>query len=124
MIIADISIEPGVTTVQQIPASYNTFLYVLKGSVKVGTDEQLLNQDQVGWLDLVDDNGESNVPLSAGENGVRFVLYAGKPTGEHIVSHGPFIADSTEDIARLYQEYRRGRMNHISTVPNDQRILL
>jgi redox-sensitive bicupin YhaK (pirin superfamily) len=124
MIIADINIEPGVTTVQDIPASYNTFLYVLKGSVKVGTDEQLLNQDQVGWLDLVNDNGASNVQLSAGENGVRFVLYAGKPTGELIVSHGPFIADSTEDIARLYQEYKRGKMNHISTVPQDQRILL
>jgi redox-sensitive bicupin YhaK (pirin superfamily) len=124
MIIADISIEPGITTIQQIPASYNTFLYVLKGSAKVGNDEKLLNQDQVGWLDLLEYNEQSNLQLTAGENGVRFVLYAGKPTGEHIVSHGPFIADSSEDIARLYQEYRKGKMKHISTVPQDQRILL
>jgi len=62
--------------------------------------------------------------LTSGEAGVRFVLYSGKPTGEPIVSHGPFIADSSEDIARLYNEYRQGKMKHISTVPQNQRIFL
>src|SRR6476660_8118097 len=124
MIVADITIEAGVSTVQQIPANYNTFLYLIKGSVKVGESDRLLNQDQVGWLDLQTDTAQSDVELAAGENGVRFVLYAGKPTGDNIVSHGPFIADSLEDIQRLYQEYRRGKMKHISTVPQSQRILL
>jgi redox-sensitive bicupin YhaK (pirin superfamily) len=124
MIVADISIDAGVSTVQQIPANYNTFLYVIKGNVKVGENEKLLNQDQVGLLDLPGDAAQSDVELAAGENGVRFVLYAGKPTGDNIVSHGPFIADSLEDIQRLYQEYRRGKMKHISTVPQSRRILL
>ena len=124
MIVADITIEAGVSTVQQIPANYNTFLYVIKGSVKVGESDKLLNQDQVGWLDLQTDTAQSEMELTAGENGVRFILYAGKPTGDNIVSHGPFIADSLEDIQRLYQEYRRGKMKHISTVPEGQRILL
>jgi quercetin 2,3-dioxygenase len=124
MIIADITIEAGVTTVQQLPANYNTFLYVIKGSVKVGEDEKQLSQDQVGWLDLFSDNASSDLKLIAGEDGVRFVLYAGKPLGENIVSYGPFIADSSEDIKRLYQEYRDGKMKHISTVPESQKILL
>jgi len=83
-----------------------------------------LNQYQVGWLDLFGAVTLSELTLSAGEEGVRFVLYAGKPTGESIFSYGPFIADSSEDIQRLYQEYRQGRMKHISTVPESQRILL
>ena len=124
MIGADIIIDAGVSTVQQIPANYNTFLYVINGNVKVGENEKLLNQDQVGLLDLPGDTAQSDLELTAGENGVRFVLYAGKPTGDNIVSHGPFIADSLEDIQRLYQEYRRGKMKHISTVPQSQRILL
>jgi redox-sensitive bicupin YhaK (pirin superfamily) len=124
MIIADITIDAGASTVQQLPASYNTFLYVIKGSVKVGEDEKQLSQDQVGWLDLFGDNASSDLKLIAGEDGVRFVLYAGKPLGENIVSYGPFIADSSEDIKRLYQEYRDGRMKHISTVPESQKILL
>jgi redox-sensitive bicupin YhaK (pirin superfamily) len=124
MIIADITIDARVTTVQQVPANYNTFLYVIKGSVKVGEDEKQLNQEQVGWLDLFGDNASSDLKLIAGEDGVRFVLYAGKPLGENIVSYGPFIADSSEDIKRLYQEYRDGKMKHISTVPESQKILL
>jgi len=124
MIIADITIEAGATTVQQIPADYNTFLYVISGNVHVGEDEKQLNKDQVGWLDLLREPGESDLQLTAGEEGVRFILYAGKPSGESIVSYGPFIADSSEDIQRLYQEYRQGKMKHISTVPESQRILL
>ena len=124
MIIADITIDARVTTVQQVPANYNTFLYVIKGSVKVGEDEKQLNQEHVGWLDLFGDNASSDLKLIAGEDGVRFVLYAGKPLGENIVSYGPFIADSSEDIKRLYQEYRDGKMKHISTVSESQKILL
>ena len=124
MIIADLTLEAGIITIQQIPANYNTFLYILKGTVKVGEDEKQLNQDQVGWLNLFGDTAQSELKLKAGEEGVRFVLYAGKPTGENIVSYGPFIADSSEDIQRLYREYRQGQMKHISTVPESQRILL
>jgi redox-sensitive bicupin YhaK (pirin superfamily) len=124
LILADITIDPSVSTVQQIPVNYNTFLYVIKGNVKVGEDGKQLNQDQVGWLNWFGETAQSDLKLTAGKEGVRFVLYAGKPTGDNIVSHGPFIADSSEDIQRLYQEYRRGKMNHISTVPESQRIFL
>src|SRR6266536_2059968 len=124
VIIADITVAPGVTTIQQIPGNFNTCLYVLKDGVIVGDDEKLLKQDQVGWLDLFKDEEQSELKLTAGEDGVRFVLYSGKPTGDAIVSHGPFIADSSEDIVRLYKEYSQGKMKHISTVPESQKILL
>lgn len=120
IIVADITLAAGTTTVQQVPANYNTFLYVLTGSIKVGSEEKQLHQDQVGWLDLLDDATLSDLQLHT-EEGARFILYAGKPTGENIVSHGPFIADSLEDIQRLYREYRRGSMKHIATVPGSQR---
>jgi redox-sensitive bicupin YhaK (pirin superfamily) len=122
MIIADISIEPGVTTVQQIPANYNTFLYVIDGSVQVGEDEKLLQQDQVGWLDIFGNTDVSELKLKAGDGGVRFVLYAGQPQGNPIVSYGPFIGDTSEDIKRLYQEYRQGKMEHIDHVAESQRL--
>jgi quercetin 2,3-dioxygenase len=124
IIVADITIEAGTSTIRQLPANYNTFLYVIKGSVKVGEEGKQLNEDQVGWLDLSSDNTESDLHLSAGENGVRFILYAGKPTGENIVLHGPFIGSSSEDIVRLYQDYKQGKMKHITTVPDSQRIFL
>jgi quercetin 2,3-dioxygenase len=124
IIVADITIRAGERTVLQIPANFNTFLYVIKGNVMVGTNEKQLNKDQVGWLDRLNETGESDLELTAGGEGTRFILYAGKPTGDHIVSHGPFIADSTEDIQRLYHDYRLGKMKHVSTVPESQRISL
>jgi redox-sensitive bicupin YhaK (pirin superfamily) len=108
--------EAGAGTVLQIPANYNTFLYILSGDVKVGEEKKLLNTSQAGWLDLSDEAALSDLQVSVGEEGTRFILYAAKPTGDNIVSHGPFIADSSEDIQRLYREYRQGNMKHISTV--------
>ncbi len=124
MIVADIVIDAGEKTVLQIPANYNTFLYVIKGDVWVGENQRQLKQDQVGWLDLFHETGESDLELTTCGEDARLVLYAGKPTGDHIVSHGPFIADSTADIQRLYYDYRQGKMQHISTVPESQRLLL
>jgi quercetin 2,3-dioxygenase len=123
MIVADITINARVSTVLKLPANYNTFLYIIEGDVKVGNQAKQLSTDEVGWLNLLVE-GESELNLKAGEAGVRFVLYAGKPTGDNIVSHGPFIADTNEDIQRLYQEYRRGKMQHIATVPDKQKIFL
>jgi len=60
--------------------------------------------------------------MQAGDNGVRFVLYAAEPTHETIVSYGPFIADTQAEIADLYKQYRNGTMKHIATAPEDQKL--
>jgi len=122
LILAEIIMQPGVSTTQEIPASFNTFLYVINGSIKVGENQQVLNQDEVGWLDLFSDDAQSELSVTAGEEGARFVVYSAKPTGSEIVVHGPFVADTPEDINRLYAEYRHGKMQHILAVPEAQRI--
>jgi len=123
LMLADIKIQPGVTTVQNLPANFNTFLYILDGSVLIGEEETRLDHDQVGWLDIFNSETSSQLKMKAGKEGVRLVLYSGKPTGDAIVSHGPFIAGSNEDILRLYNEYRQGKMKHISTVGEEQRMV-
>jgi quercetin 2,3-dioxygenase len=122
LIIADIQLEPGVTTRQRIPGSYTTFVYVLAGNIRVGDQGQEVGPNQVGWLERYTDEAPSELELTAGEAGSRFILYAAEPQGDAIVSHGPFIADTQEDIRRLYQEYRQGKMKHITTVEASQRI--
>ena len=123
LIVADIEIAPRVTTIQEIPANYNSFLYVLRGTVKIGKEEKLLKEGEVGWLNALTSDGQSELKLTVGEEGVRFVLYAAKPQGENIVAYGPFIGDTSDDINRLNQEYKRGRMHHISTAPEAQRLI-
>lgn len=124
VIVADFEMQPETKTTLQVPGNYNTFLYVLEGSVRVGTEETTLRQHDVGWLDTIAGQTDSELNLESTEKGVRFVLYAGEPQGDPIYSHGPFIGESDEDIKRLYKEYYQGKMKHISTVPEEQRSLL
>jgi redox-sensitive bicupin YhaK (pirin superfamily) len=122
VIIADIAMNAIVSARLNLPSSYTTFLYVLEGTVLIGEEKKPLHRDEVGWLNRFDKAGESEVFISAAETGARFVLYSGEPQGDPIVSHGPFIGDTTEDISRLYREFRTGKMKHISTVGDAQKL--
>jgi quercetin 2,3-dioxygenase len=115
IIIAEIRMDPRARTVQRIPAHFNTLLYVIEGAVLVGDEKKILSKDQVGWLDLYKEKAEesSELILEAGDGGARYVLYSAKPQNHDIVSHGPFIADSMEEIKQLYADYKQGKMGHI-----------
>ncbi len=123
VIIADIQMKRKASTVLNLPASYTTFLYMIQGSVKVGEEKKVLDQEQVGWLNRSKEEMESELNLEAGGDGARFIIYSGQPQGVQIVSHGPFIGDTQGDISRLYHEFRAGRMKHISKVPESQKLV-
>jgi quercetin 2,3-dioxygenase len=108
----EISLEPHSWTQQEVPASYNGFAFVIDGSVRIG--ETVLQAGQVGWLDRPNSNGTAAVRVVAGESGARLVLYTGQPQGDAIVSYGPFIGDSKQDIARLFAEYQAGFFPRLS----------
>jgi len=82
----------------------------------VGEDPTPIARTQVGWLDRPRGDGVSVVRFTAQEEGARLVLYAGQPQGTPIVSHGPFIGDTIDDIKRSYQEYREGRFPRMSEI--------
>jgi quercetin 2,3-dioxygenase len=119
-ILADILLEPNSTATLEIPANFNSFLYVIDGAVSVEGDT--LAADQIGWLDRNTEDDSSELTISAGNAGARVVLYSGMPTGDEIVSYGPFIGNTREDIQRLFFEYKRGMMPHITTVPEEQQL--
>ncbi len=120
LIIAEIRMEPGASTTGVLPADFSSFLYVIDGGINVGADEQVLPVDHVGWLDRHDLPGDSQLKLTARDDGALFLLYAAMPQHHEIVSHGPFIADSMEDIRQLYSDYRAGKMEHITEVSPEQ----
>ena len=122
LLLADISMENGARASHELPGDFNIFIYLIGGELNVGEAQDRLNPGEVGWLDLPGQAGTTNLHLTAGENGARFLVYGGKPTGDPIVSHGPFIGDSTDDIHRLYEAYRKGAMQHIDTVPAGQKL--
>jgi redox-sensitive bicupin YhaK (pirin superfamily) len=114
--ISETTMAAHAAVMHDLPASYNGFVFVIDGAVSVGEadDATLLQTGQVGWLGRGDGDGQSLVRMLAGADGARVVLYAGEPQGDPIVAHGPFIGDSRQDIARLYEEFRAGEFPRLS----------
>ena len=112
----EIRLAPEASVTTDIPADQNGFVYVIDGNATVA--ESSLRAGQVGWLE----RGGGPLLLQAGAEEVRLVVYAGHPHGAEVVSHGPFVADSEDDIRRLYREYRQGLMPHVNHLPENRQI--
>jgi quercetin 2,3-dioxygenase len=123
LIVADIKMDASASLHEHIPGGFNTFIYVLDGSVQVGNDTAWVDHDQVGWLGYTNTEA-SELRLHAGSDGARLILYSAEPQKHAIVSHGPFIADSMDEIKQLYADFRHGKMEHIHDVDESQQILL
>lgn len=114
--IVDFNLAENMEITQHIPSSYNGFIFVSEGSVFVGNTE--VKASQSGWLSKSGQSRESEITYKTGSEGARFVFYAGEPTNAPIVSRGPFVADTQDDISRLYRAYRNNEMKHIKTHPS------
>lgn len=122
LIAAEIKMEPHASMTGILPANFSAFLYVIDGSVHAGANNQRLPINHVGWLDRSDLPEDSQLKVTAGDEGAHFVLYAAQPQHHEIVSHGPFIADSMDDIRQLYADYRAGKMKHITEVSPERQL--
>jgi len=118
--IAEIKMEPHASFSGTLPADFSAFLYVIDGNVFTGGDHKPLSIDQVGWLGRYNTSEMSEINFVAGSNGAHLVMYAAQPQHHEIVSHGPFIAESMDDIRQLYADYRAGKMGHITEVAPEQ----
>ncbi len=111
MIVADIRLQKGAKILQEAPPSYNGFFYLLDGEARVGGT--LLEVGQVGWLDRPQPGGAAEIEIaSSGERELHLLFYAGERQEVPIVSYGPFIGDTREDIVRSIQRYQTGTFPH------------
>ncbi len=94
-----------------IPEGYNAFVYPYEGSLRVGPDSQArsLGAHSAG---IVSRSGA--LQASAGAQGARFLLLAGRPIGEPIVQYGPFVMNTREEIERAIHDYQNGELTQAS----------
>lgn len=119
--LVDLRLQPGARFEQELPDSYNGFLYVLEGDVSVGAERIRLTAGQVGWLTEAELNASTitRVSIIAGEEGARLLMYAGERQGVPILLHGPFVGESRADLMRLSKLYVDGKMPRISELAPD-----
>jgi hypothetical protein len=87
-------------------AKRNVFLYVVRGSVKVA------GQPAPEWhLIELSDAGDA-VQIEAGSDAVLLFGHAA-PIGAPVVSYGPFVMNTREEIMQAIQDYQAGKFNAI-----------
>lgn len=116
--VVDFKLEKAAEAKQEIPTSYNGFIYVVEGEVFVG--DTIVKQGQSAWFEQLDE--PSDVIFRARGQGARFIFYAGELQKAPIISYGPFIGDVQEDIPRLYKDYREGKIPHLNSLSSDRKI--
>jgi len=100
----DIHLPAGAVFSTALPDTHNAFIYVYRGSVKVG--EELVTAQRMGILDNAP--GADGVTLTASE-AARLILVAGKPLNEPIVQYGPFVMNTQHEIHQALDDFRSGQ---------------
>jgi redox-sensitive bicupin YhaK (pirin superfamily) len=89
-------------------ANRNVFLYVVRGSIKIAGEQaphyHLIELNEDG--DSVDIEAETDTVLLFGH---------GEPIGAPVVSYGPFVMNTREEIMQAIRDYEAGKFNAIPT---------
>jgi hypothetical protein len=102
----DIHLPPGGRFAQALPATHNAFVYVYRGALAIGDQPVPVQRMAI----LANTPGSDGVAFTAGPDGARAILIAGRPLNEPIAQYGPFVMNTHEQIVRAFEDYRAGRL--------------
>ena len=89
-----------------VPPMHNAFVYVYGGTVTVGEDSA--EDVTSGEIALLEKSGAPTVRITASEDS-RLLLVAGKPIGEPVARHGPFVMNTAAELQQAFLDYQSGR---------------
>lgn len=103
----DVRLEPGHPAELPLPEGQTVSLIVLHGAVLLNGEETIGEAEMA----VLSREGEGAV-VEADRDAVILVL-TGEPIDEPVVSYGPFVMNTQEEIVEAIQEYRSGKMGHL-----------
>ena len=87
----------------QVPNYHNSFIYLLKGDLKVGNNKHKKTDNS--QLILLEKGNDLSVVANKNS---EFLFIAGKPIGEKIARGGPFVMNTKEEINQAIRDYQNG----------------
>ena len=99
----DLVLPEGTSATLPIPKGHAAFLYPFEGSLTVGPGRALGR----GELGVLTDGDEVRVAAHGGP--ARALLVAGKPIGEPVAQHGPFVMNTVEELQQAVEDLHAGR---------------
>ena len=104
----DVRVNAGNQGELTLPAGHNAAVVLLKGNVTVNSSQQLRGEAQIALLSAEGDQ----IALDASENSTLLIL-SGEPIREPVVSYGPFVMNTREEIREAVADYQAGKMGHL-----------
>ena len=103
----DVELLAAATFSHAVKSDYNVFVYPYEGSVNVGPTgaARPLDAHSAGALSAGD-----RIEVTAGAEGARLLVLAGRPLHEPIVQYGPFVMNTREEIEQAIQDYQSGEL--------------
>ena len=86
-----------------VPEGHNSFIYLLKGELKIGEKNHSKTNDSN--LILLERGNQLAVKA---KKKTEFLFIAGKPIGEPIARGGPFVMNTKAEILEAIQDYNNG----------------
>lgn len=99
----NVSLENHGKVILNEPSNFNTGLLILNGEVNIN-DRLCKEKDFVLF-----DNVEGSISIEAVSEKALILVLSGEPLNEPLVSHGPFVMNTIEEIKKAYKDFEEGK---------------
>jgi redox-sensitive bicupin YhaK (pirin superfamily) len=100
--LSTLHLKPGAKMDLNIPQEHNIFFYVISGEINA-------NGTSVRALHLAEFNHDGDILSISSKADSILLLGRALPFNEPVVSQGPFVMNTQQEIAQAYQDYRMGK---------------
>ena len=109
LVVAHVSLAPGASFSETVPADFEMAAYVIAGSGRFGDSSA-----HAGELVIFADGGGAIAFGNAGDAALEVMLIGGAPAEGPLVFHGPFVMNNVEQVRAAEIAYRTGRMGALT----------
>jgi redox-sensitive bicupin YhaK (pirin superfamily) len=102
-LIAHVRLQPRADVAFPIRTGATTIVYAMNGSAQLGP--QPIHRGQLA----TSRERDSHVALGAGASHFEALVLSAMPIGEPVLSEGPFVMTTPEEIREAFDDYRSGR---------------